>query len=61
LKVLNLWKVDDVTIEKDAENDDALQIKGFPSEDAVLLDFNDKGIQDGNGERDGMGFSDKSD
>ena len=41
-------EVDDVTIEKDAENDDALQIKGFPSEDAVLLDFNDKGIQDGN-------------
>lgn len=41
-------EVDDVTIEKDTKNDDALQIKGFPSEDAVLLDFNDKGIQDGN-------------
>lgn len=41
-------EVDDVTIEKDTENDDALQIKGFPSEDAVLLDLNDEGIQDGN-------------
>ena len=41
-------EVDAVTIEKDTENDDALQIKGFPSEDAVLLDINDKGIQDGN-------------
>ncbi len=41
-------EVDAVTIEKDAENDDALQIKGFPSEDAVLLDINDEGIQDGN-------------
>ncbi len=41
-------EVDDVTIEKDTENDDVLQIKGFPSEDAVLLDINDKGIQDGN-------------
>jgi hypothetical protein len=41
-------EVDDITIEKDTENDDALQIKGFYSEDAVLLDFNDDGVQDGN-------------
>lgn len=41
-------EVDDVTIEKDTENNDALQIKGFPSEDAVLLDINDEGVQDGN-------------
>ena len=41
-------EVDDITIEKDTENDDALQIKGFPSEDAVLLDINDEGVQDGN-------------